>query len=324
MNLKDTWLNFSANLAQASPTIKIVVGIVGLVGAGVFAAIASTKVKEETEEQKKELEDIQRMDSDEVSTDVKACYSKEDRRKDICHVVFGYAKKFVKLYGIPFVIAILSVLAILNGAHVLNTRLADTSALLATTAGAFEAYRDRLKDRFGEEDENELYYAGKYETEEVEVNEVDEEGNPTGKTKTVTQRKFVLRDGVVHGSPYAFLFDETCSEWTNDISCNESEVTGWQFELQRILDDRKPYVTFGDLCDTFGKKIDDDPTYQRMSMKCGWRHGDKIDFRAKRVFVVKEDDGVRKDVPYILLDPNVRDIYGELVKENQYNEESTM
>ena len=58
MDLHETWRNFMASLDDNSPKIKIVVGVVGLIGAGVAAAVAATKIKDDVAEEKKDLENI--------------------------------------------------------------------------------------------------------------------------------------------------------------------------------------------------------------------------------------------------------------------------
>lgn len=328
MNVKEKLAEAKSVLEQASPTIKIVGGVVGLLVAGVWAAVASTKFKEKTQEEHKMLEDINKLEKsknnllseeEKVSDDISVCYSDPDRRKDVVRLIVCYAKKMVILYGIPFGLAILSVLAILNGTHVLNTRVADGTALLALTTSAFESYRDRVRNRFGEEVENELYYDAEYKTRKEKV--VDE----NGEEKTVTKKELIVKNSQNKSSLYSFLFDESCLEWTNDIDYNTSWLRGIQSSIQNELDYKKAYITFGELNSLLERKINpEDKEYQLISMRCGWRHGDKVDLRIQRVFVSKEENGKRISVPYCLINPNVHDIYAELVKENEYHEATSV
>lgn len=318
MSLRDKWLNMTGNLSAASPKIKIVVGVVGLIGAGVYACIKSAKVKKETEEERKIFDDIHRVrqsqknelpEEEKIPEDLTACYSEKDYAKDVIRASFLFAKKLVKVYWLPLTVAVVSTCLIFNGMNVLNNRNLALSAAYASVSSAYEAYRARVKERFGEDVENEIYYA----TEHKEA--VD------GSTGEKVDNASVAKIGEKYLSPYMILFDENCDEWVSDIGYCEHTLRGIQAILQDRLDKKKPYVTYGELLYEIGKNLDENDEYdQLIAMNCGWRHGDKIDLRVKKIFIPNKDNS--KVYPYFMLDPNVRDVHHELVSEYNGNETS--
>lgn len=315
MSFKDNLLNATATLSDISPKVKIIVGVVGLIGAAVYACVKSMKVKEATEEEREIFDDIHRVrqsqdgtlpEEEKIPDDITECYSNRDYAKDVIRASFEFGKKVVKYYAIPLGVGLVSTLLIFNGMNVLNTRNAALSASLASLSACFQEYRERVKDRFGQEVEDELYYA-------VEYKEV--ENKETG----AVEKKAVVNIGDHPLSDYLIVFNQECSEWVNDINYCEHTLRGFESVLQHELDSGRAYITFENLCHKLGKDISEkSERYQLMGMLTGWRHGDKIDFRIKRVSIpVKGGD---RYVEYCTIDPNVRDIHRELVDKYNGNE----
>lgn len=322
MSLRDKWLNMTANLSDASPKIKIVVGVIGLIGAGVYACVksAKAKVKEATEEERKIFDDIHRVresqngelpEEEKIPDDITACYSKQDYAKDVIKTSLSYVKKVLKVYAIPLLIGFASTCLIFNGMHVMNNRNLAISAAYAMLSSSFEEYRERVKERIGEEAESELYYA----TEHKDVKD-------TAYDKTVENAE-VAKIGKSYMSPYLVIFDQSCDEWVPDLAYCQHTLNGIESILQHELDKKKAFISFGDLLDRIGKKIDkDDKVSQLMAMCCGWRHGDKIDLRVHKIYIpTKDGEGA---VPFFTIDPNVRDIHVEIVSEYSGDETGTL
>ena len=326
MNIKESFMKLATNLGEASPKIKIVVGVIGLIGAGVAACVASTKVKEKTEEEYKALEDIHKVrmsqkdelpEEEKISEDLAKSYSEKDYAKDVIKVGFSYGKKLVRLYWLPILITVLSTGLILNGTHVLSTRNLALSAAYTSLSGAFEAYRERVKERYGQEVEDELHYGVEYKKlKEVTVDE-------NGEEKVNTIKAPVVKGDVTKANPYAIIFDEKFDEYVGDLDYDRVFLNGIQAMLNDSLNKKRPYITLGDLWTELGRRLDPEDEKTKdlnlMSMRCGWRHGDKIDLRVKRVFM----QNGKEAKSYFLLDPNVRDIYAEIVMENKYENETS-
>lgn len=326
MNVKEFANNCLDKLQEASPRVKIVVGVVGLVGAGIAACISSSKVKEELKPERKALKDVKKIrnaqaadikgvelpEEERVSTDVKFVYTDKDFAKDVVKISLSGTKKILKLYGIPVLVGAASVGLIFNGTNVLNTRYLAMSASYTSLAKAFEIYRERVKERYGEEVERDIRYGVK--TEKIKEEVIDEE---TGKKKNVTKEIKVVENDPTACSPFAFLVDERFGEFVNDINMNEHFARA----VQSIMNDdlsTKRYLVLNDLYDKFGAP---ESMYTAETMIIGWRrkkdetNDGKIDLRIQRVFI--EKDGKR--VARILVDPNVEgDIYKKVVKDLQY------
>ena len=326
MNVKAAWNDLMVNLEEKSPRIKVAVGVAGLVGAAIGACVASTKLKEEVKEETKAYEDIRKIrnaqkaekkgevfpEEETVSKDVTFIYTDKDFSKDILKVTRSLAKKLVKLYGIPFVVAATSVYLIFNGTSVLNSRYLAMSASYSTLAKAFEMYRERIKERYGEEVEQDIYYGRT--TEKLEVEEVDEESGEVKKVK----KNVKVSDDPTACSPYAFIFDERFGEYVNDINMCEKLARAWQSLMNEELK-RKRYLVINYLYDLFGAP---DEMYTADSMIIGWRskkdetNDARIDFRIQRIFITDENG---RRVPRILIDPNVEgDIYKKVIKDLDY------
>ena len=310
MSLRDKVLNTKARWNDVSPKAKIVVGVVGLIGAAVYACINSANVKEAVEEEKEIFDDIHRVrqsqegllpEDEKIPDDITECYSNRDYAKDVIRASFEFGKKVVKYYAVPLAVGLVSTLLIFNGMNVLNTRNVALSASLASLSACFQEYRERVKNRFGQEVEDELYYAAEYK--EVKHEETGE-----------VEKKMVATIGESPNSPYIVLFNQDCAEWVNDINYCEHTLRGIRAKLQNELDTKRAFITFADVLDQIGKDItDNSDRYKLMSMSCGWRHGDTIDFRIKRIFIPTV--GGDHFIEYCTIDPNVRDIHYELVSE---------
>ena len=326
MNVKAVWNGMMNNLEEKSPRIKVAVGVAGLVGAAIGACVASTKLKEEIKEETKAYEDIRKIrnaqkaeekgetlpEEEVVSKDVTFTYTDKDFSKDILRVTRNLAKKLVKLYGIPFVVAVASIYLIFNGTSVLNSRYLAMSASYSTVVKAFDMYRERVKERYGEEVEQDIYYGTR--TEKVEVEEVDEESGEVKKVK----KNVKVSDDPTACSPYAFIFDERFGEYVNDINMCEKLASAWQSLMNEELK-RKRYLVLNDLYDKFSAP---DEMYTADSMIIGWRskkdetNDARIDFRIQRIFITDENG---RRVPRILIDPNVEgDIYKKVTKDLGY------
>jgi len=331
MSAKEFMSNCMNSLEEASPRIKIVLGVVGLVGAGIAACIASSKVKEETKEERKAFKDIhkirhaqkadetgEKLDPEEtVSDDVKFVYTDKDFAKDVVKTSLSYGKKILKLYGVPIAITGLSIALIFNGTHVLNARYLAMSASYGSIKKAFDLYKERVKERYGEEAEKDIRYGIK--TEKVKEEIVDEE---TGEKKKVTKEIKVAEADPTACSPYAMIFDERFGEYVNDIGMNEALVKAIQSIMnEELLGKGKRYLVMDNLLDRLGAPED---MYTGETMICGWRKKSGqddsadgyIDLRIQRIFIMK--DGKR--VPRILIDPNVEgNIYDKVVKDLKYS-----
>lgn len=179
-----------------SPEIMIGASIVTGAAALYFTVRGTMKLeeilddhKDRTDNVKAELAELKDSgDQEEV-----AVYKKE-LMKETVNTAGKIALAYAPAAGLAAASCVLSI-----SAHgIMKKRVATTLAALESTSAAFEAYRQRVKDRYGEEAEREIL-TGKHK-ETVMVETTDKKGN----SKMVEQKVDAV-DGLV--SQYARYFD---------------------------------------------------------------------------------------------------------------------
>jgi hypothetical protein len=212
-NLSRTMNKVVFKTKKHSPEILLVTGIVGGIASAVLACKATTKIDEVIEEEKMTLEKIHGVQDGTIKLKEGAVYTDEDARKEIVITYGKMAGKMLKLYGPSLILGTLSVTSILASNNIIRKRSAAISAAYAALDTTFNAYRDRVRERYGEEVENDIRFGKK--VEEIATVEVDE----NGKEKTSVE-KVVSYD--VNPNDYNKLFQEYNEDgshngnWTND------------------------------------------------------------------------------------------------------------
>jgi hypothetical protein len=205
-------------IRKHSPEILAAVGVVGTVASTVMACKATTKLSTILEETNGEIEKINTVLADpEIDEEM---YSEADAKKDMLIVKVQGGIKVAKLYAPAVALGVASIGCMLGSHRILSRRNAALAAAYKAVDRGFKEYRGRVVERFGEAIDRELRYNIK--AKEVEVNEVDENGNVTTVKKTIE----VIDPN--HFSPYAKCFDETCKGWDRDADYNYSFVRGVQ------------------------------------------------------------------------------------------------
>ena len=183
-------------LSKHSPEILVVSGVIGVVVAGVMACKATLKVDEIIDEHKENMDKIR-----EVGAEDRDDYTQEDVKKDTTIQYVHTAGKLLKLYGPALLIAILSIVAIFASNGILRKRCVATAAAYTAVNNAFKAYRQRVIEKYGEEEDQKLYFG----TDTVEITEVDEKG----KTKKIKKEVAEVND-------YIKYFTKTNNNWNDD------------------------------------------------------------------------------------------------------------
>lgn len=209
-------------LKKHSPEIMVVVGVVGAVASAVMACKATTKVQKVMEETKEQLDAVKEAteqgcipvpsEIDETAVEMVE-YTAEDSKKDKTIIYVQTGVKLAKLYGPSIILGGLSIASILAGHNILRKRNFALAAAYTAIDKSFKDYRGRVVDRFGKELDRELRYNIK--TKEVETTVVDEEGNETTVTKTIT-----YADPSKY-SIYSVIFDEGNVNWTKQNELNK-------------------------------------------------------------------------------------------------------
>jgi hypothetical protein len=196
--------------AEHAPKILFVGGVVGMVGSTVLACRATLKLEEvldqverdkEKSEQAKEIVDEAGGTTPEGHT-----YSDKEYKQDLRIITIRGVGRIAKLYTPAVLLGGASIFALTKSHTILQERNVALTAAYVAVDAAFQNYRERVIDRFGQEVDDEL----RYDSEEIEV--VDEE------TGEITS-KVVATDAP--GSAYARFYDEDSSRnWSPDPDMN--------------------------------------------------------------------------------------------------------
>ena len=220
---------FGLTTKKYSPEILAAVGGIGTIAAIVLACKATTKASDILEEHKKSVEEIHEVkDSEEYAEE----YDEKDYRKDLTIVYSHTVLKLVKLYGPAILTAAGSLFCMFAAVNILRKRNAALTMACTTLASAFANYRQRVKDRYGEDTEFEIYHDIR------EVKEVEVTTDKNGKEKT-KEKKVKIPSGVA--SPFTIVFDESCPLWTGDREVDMCQIRN----IERYCNDM--LIAHGDL-----------------------------------------------------------------------------
>lgn len=279
-----------------SPEILIISGIVGLIGAGVLACRATTKVQSILDERNKQLDDV-------ASVGIRDGYTEEDAQKDkiIIHVKSGL--RIARLYAPAVALGAASAISILAGHNILRKRSAALAAAYATVESSFNEYRKRVAERFGEDVDNELKFGVK--AKQITQTVMDENGKEKHVKKTVNAANDKLG-----GSPYAFIFDKQTSPavYEDDTDFMLLRLRNEQQYANDVLTTRG-YLSLNDVLERLGLKT------SKMGQIVGWAYdydnpnGDNfVDFGVKELDVDTIDGAEKKIVLDFNCQGNILDL----------------
>ena len=172
--------------------ILIGVGITSVVG-GVIAACAGTrKLDDILDEHEFAVNDL-KVDSNNEPMERKE-YNKE-MAKIYGHTILSLGKAYAPAIGL-----VGGGIGLIIKAHMVDKE--EKQELIAAYNGlwaGFNAYRDRVRDKFGDEEEKKLYFGAREEEKETEVED------KTGKKRKKKEKVDVYPENV---GPYAVIFDK--------------------------------------------------------------------------------------------------------------------
>ena len=146
-----------------SPEILMGIGIGGAAtGAFLIGRTSYKKLPKIVEEHKERVEKIE---------------TKEDERKD--KVVTTV--EVVKAYAVPVTVEVTSLVCVLASNQIMRKRAAGLAAAFTTVSTAFEKYRERVRELYGEDVERSIYLGERKEVIET----TDEKGKTKKETITV-------------------------------------------------------------------------------------------------------------------------------------------
>ena len=234
----------AAVLKRFAPEIMVGAGIVGGVAAAVMACKASPKAALLKEELASDLESLQAAQEEIAQSDKAEEYTEQDARMDVVRTYAAYAGKLIRLYGPAVLVGVGAVASILGGCGILRGRVVALGAALTASDRAYDIYRSRVRDRFGEDVDNELKYG--LSTSKVTVKH--EDGT---KEKVITQ-SLPEEEAVATGaSQYARVFDASNPNWSPDKSVSLLFLQAQQTYMNNLLNSRG-HVLLNEVYDAIG------------------------------------------------------------------------
>lgn len=182
---------------KSSPGVLLGVGIVGMVGSTVLACRATLKMDEVLDEAKDKLNTAKTLEHRD--------YSEKDRQRDVSLIYFQTSVKIARAYAPAIILGGISIYALTSSHQILSRRNAALTAAYAALEKGFSEYRERVVEKYGEDEDRNLRYG----TREEEITDP--------KTK---KKKKVTRVALGEPSIYARFFDEGSSSWSREPEYN--------------------------------------------------------------------------------------------------------
>lgn len=206
-------------LNKRSPEIFLGAGIVAIVGGTIWACHVSRRLdatNDEFEYMREEIdydyeegqEALKMAKESEETTELPAVMTEKEYKHECTMLAFSRVGTYVKMYA-PAVICIGGGIGmIVQGHRILCKRNAALLAAYTALDETFTEYRKRVKDRFGEDVEHDIYTGTTYEVA------LDEKGKPKKPKELVP----VVGDSI---SPYSEVWDEgSTKEWMKSMDYN--------------------------------------------------------------------------------------------------------
>ena len=290
------------SVVQNAPYIGVVVGVIGMTGAAVWACKKTLELPEIIEETKKELQEVRETIPEE----------KKGERTKALTVTYGHAAlEVTKLYAGPLIIGGFAIGAITAGTVTLRNRNAALTATVGTLEAMYSRYRKNVIERYGADVDTEMMYSIKEETV------VDEK---TGKKRKVKLMDKEIADGE---KSYARIWEKGATTYFTE-NCPDYDLIVIGQVLKRvneILTDRR-YVFLNEVYEMLGFPPSE------AGRNVGWIYdpehrvvpedyvGDnQILFNIDRKTNPTIDEYVHGFQPYMLLDFNVD---GDISKDGLY------
>lgn len=140
-----------------SPELLIGGSIVSLVSSLILTGVATTKVKKVVEPTKYKLKDIrENLKSIPDNAENKEQLSK-DLKKEMTLTYAKAAGKILLVYSPAILTAALSITCLLSSHHIMKTRNLALASAYTILDNGFRAYRERVKEKVGEDAEEKIF-----------------------------------------------------------------------------------------------------------------------------------------------------------------------
>ncbi len=147
------------------PEILVLLGVGGVIGGGVMACRATLKLSGVMEDHAARTDALREAREEDETAEA---------RKELALAYLTTGTALARLYAPAATVSLLSIASILAGNSMLRRRGAALAAAYLTLEKSFRDYRGRVRERFGEETENELRHG--LRREKMEETIVTEDG----------------------------------------------------------------------------------------------------------------------------------------------------
>lgn len=233
-------------LKKNSPEILLAVGIVGIVGTVITACKATLRADEILEYHKMKMKDIHdaKEIADQNPEDVNYAYDDELYRMDVGVRYLKTAGNMIKLYGPTIALGGLSLACILVSRNIMQKRYLGVVAAYNGVSAAFEQYRKRVREEYGDGLDKHFRYGTTYE----ELPVYDENGK---KTKEKEQVENTETNMVIPNDDTCRFFDSNNPNWDSNPAFSMMWLRGRQNYLNDLLHTRG-HVFLNEVYDALG------------------------------------------------------------------------
>ena len=232
-------------IKKNSPEILLGAGIVGFVGTIVLACKATCRADEVLEFHRRKIKDIN--DAKEIADadpEGEMSYDVEIYRQDKAIRYLKTTGNLAKLYAPTIAVGTLSLACILTSRNIMQKRYLGVLAAYNGLSAAFEEYRKRVRDEYGEGLDKHFRYGTTYE----ELPVYDENGK---KTKEKEQVENTETGMVIPNDDSCRFFDSSNPNWDKNPTFSMMWLRGQQNILNDILHTRG-HVFLNEVYDALG------------------------------------------------------------------------
>ena len=232
-------------IKKNSPEILLGAGIVGFVGTVVLACRATCRADEVLEFHRKKIKDIN--DAKEIADadpEGEMSYDVEIYRQDKAIRYLKTTGNLAKLYAPTVAIGTLSLACILTSRNIMQKRYLGVVAAYNGLSAAFEEYRKRVRDEYGEGLDKHFRYGTTYE----ELPVYDENGKKTKEKEQVEKTETGM---IMQTDDSCRFFDSSNPNWDKNPTFSMMWLRGQQNILNDILHTRG-HVFLNEVYDALG------------------------------------------------------------------------
>ena len=232
-------------IKKNSPEILLGAGIVGFVGTIVLACRATCRADEVLEFHRRKIKDIN--DAKEIADadpEGEMSYDVEIYRQDKAIRYLKTTGSLAKLYAPTIAVGTLSLACILTSRNIMQKRYLGVVAADNGVSAAFEEYRKRVRDEYGEGLDKHFRYGTTYD----ELPVYDENGKKTKEKEKVEKTETGM---VMQTDDSCRFFDSSNPNWDKNPTFSMMWLRGQQNILNDILHTRG-HVFLNEVYDALG------------------------------------------------------------------------